>query len=310
MVPLIKEMCKLQGREAEWKRFIADDKYVRLNSATNRWRCKGIMERFETTRVDDPSAPNILTFDGHIMRKLSGDRREGHISSETNASAKGGRNPFTFVYYCQDRRLSDLVADGKEYRISRKKLDGREVITLSFLQAKYDNYGLAVTFEPPGRVIEWRWYPASHSLRQEDRGKRDLNGIYRLLDYRSHPNPDGGELIWFPHRAEDIQCMGTLPTGQVVEWASKTMIVKDIQFNVDIPDSMFTQEFPPEAQVWDGLSSPRQRLLPPGVRPAAFDPHTRPWWHWAALTIAIVAVIIALGYVGGRIIRRRAPSAL
>jgi hypothetical protein len=91
--------------------------------------------------------------------------------------------------------------------------------------------------------------------------------ITRLSDYRPHELPQG-EPTWFPHQAVVGYYVGQLPDGTLVEWQTESLRIKDLRFNVDIPDEKFTLDFPREARVFDGLTG-QEAWLEPGVRPAS-----------------------------------------
>lgn len=304
MIPLVTDMCKLQGREKEVPRFIATEGYARSNSFSQRWWRKGIMERYETSPAHDAAQGITITFDGHIMRTVSQNGQSASIDSTEGFFSKVGKNPLTASFFFQDRRLSDLLQSGRELTAKDTRANGQGTLVFSFVHDTAANYGIELTFDSEDRLAERRTLPPPFSHKQP---ARDVNQIYRISDYRVHPNPAGEERIWFPYQFSMSLCMGTLPDGRIVEWATKFLRVKQIEFNLDIPDSLFTQEIPSSATTWDGLVS--QSFLPPGVRPpVVFHPDSRSSSRVVIYIVVILIVVFGFGYIVARY-RRKVANA-
>jgi hypothetical protein len=285
MIPLMKDQWRSWGDEKQALGYLYSTETARANSHVIRWSRRGNKERVEKARLETPD--RVITteaFDGHVLRGLSmdGSTPNGSIHS---AAASGWLtierpHPYTFQYMFGTSYYSELIAAATDLHIAREMEKNKALVLVRFskmAKGVYD-YKIELRYDDVYRLVEQRVL--------ENFGEKFgyvIRQINRYSDFQSHPNPYG-ESIWFPHRIIQNKYLGRHPSGQLVETHTEGITIREIRFNVDIPEEKFTLTFPTEARVWDGVTG-HNRLLPPGVRPVeVFSKMGRPWWHWAALT--------------------------
>lgn len=124
---------------------------------------------------------------------------------------------------------------------------------------------------------------------------------HTFFDYRSYTD-SSGETIWFPHEAT-YKTYARLPSdGSAIEKSVRKVKIRDIKFNVEIPDEFFELKIPKNAKLYDGVTG--LGWLPEGERPdELFPAEARArHWTWAAIGIFTTALILAFAVV---IVRRR-----
>jgi hypothetical protein len=303
-IPVIREACRLRG-EKNYGRFITSEAQAKSRSSLCHWLRSGPKERLEYFDIGaqkSASPRQVQAFDGVAVRSLS--IRDGNtIGSVKSVDAAHWNNsnrlhPFTLIWRFNDTPYSEILAEGRDYAAAPVPR-GNEVLTrVSVRHPTLDSHSFVFLFGPDCRMLERRVIVLFAS---EDRPR--LNEIHTFAGYERFDNLKG-EPIWFPRRAEYHFVAGVLPDGSPAVYETKHIRIRDITFNVDIPDAMFELKLPESAKVYDDLTG--QGWLEPGVRPAAvFPEEARPRWLLVGGVVALAAVVTAL-VVALRIRRRRA----
>ncbi|UCG46852.1 MAG: hypothetical protein JSU94_15300 [Phycisphaerales bacterium] len=258
---MIREVCHAIGEigEAEVQSYI----YTQQEADTQRnflvnWLRKGSMERWDMTRKIDSESPatakgpaNTLAFDGHLFSSLArhGSALIGEIKTvkQSGWAAMNRVDPFAFLYEYNTMPYSQIIAQGRNLEISTVVKDNQQLTRVSLRHPQFDWRGFVLFFDQDRRLLE------RQLIRYEESLPRIIQ-THTFSDYTEHQD-SSGETIWFPHKAVWHYYMGSLPDGTLVENTTDIVTIKEISFNVDIPDEQFTIEFPPGTKIWDGVNN-------------------------------------------------------
>lgn len=261
MIPRIKEHYQRVGRPDRWERGVFDDA-VSANNSTSRWWRKNLKEREERHfHSPTPTAPTKQTtaFDGQLVRRLY-DRHED-VAGDIYTAKSGywnslpRLNPMSFVYEDAGLAHSERAARAKRFLVDKIKLDGKSHtrITLAITSTK-----LVLYFDP-----DWRLVQQDHISFNPVEQKEAIYSRVFLKDYRPYQDASG-ETIWFPHQAIVHHHTGSMPEGSLIVSRTKTVTVKSIRFNVDIPDDKFVLQMPKGVPIRIGRDVPAS-AIPEGV---------------------------------------------
>jgi hypothetical protein len=299
MIPLLRSYHDLRGTPERANGQVVGADAAQKYSHHVSWQRAGEKERIEER---DQGAQghlrSVTTFDGQVQRILQykDGTAIGFIFSpqRSNWLTSNRVHPFAFLYMSFETLFSDIVEKGKDFRLERESIAGEDHVRVTVRHPAYDVDRYQLLFGKGGLLTERR-------LELEERRKSArqwvVREITRLSDYRRHELPEG-EPIWFPHEVAISYCAGQMPDGRVVEWKSEMLQLRDVKFNVNIPDDNFTIEFPSDIRVYDGLTG-QETWLEPGIRPAAvFQPQRegakRLWWSIGIASFVALATIAAL----------------
>ncbi|MCI0381053.1 MAG: hypothetical protein L0215_26005 [Gemmataceae bacterium] len=211
--------------------------------------------------------------------------KSGHWSDSNHV------HPFSLVYVYYERPYSEWVHEGVNFTLAREQHHGRSVTRVAVTNPKNPGNTIILFFGRDGRLIERQ---IIFQLPSEP--KPFVCEIHELSDYETFPNPNG-EPIWFPRRAVYHYNMGVHPNGTLVEYLTETIHIKDIKFNVEIPDGVFELPIPSDARVWDGVTG--LGWLEPGNRPEMIFPEEAHRKRWLTIGIVVglgLAVTIAIAW--------------
>lgn len=262
-IPLIQQACRLRyGPEQATKKvgaFVYSEKDAAARSYTSHWWRMDSKEREERTwgRARAPGDPlkgrdYVVAFDGHVVRSL-GVEPDGQLVGQIDLpdgrwNATNRKHPFSFLYQYAVMPYSDILEKGTDFRLAVVIYDGKEYTRVSVGHPNEQHTRFVFLLDDKGRTVEreliYRLY-APEPPRTYQR--------FTFHDYRQHADPSG-EVIWFPHKAVCHGYMDYLPDGRPVENITRTIIIRKIEFNVKIPDEMFTIQFPKGTKVWDRVT--------------------------------------------------------
>jgi hypothetical protein len=260
---LIQQACRLRYGTGQGTRkvaaFVYSEKDAAARSYTSHWWRRDSKEREERT-CGGARAPGdalkgrdyVVAFDGHVVRSL-GVKPDGRVVGKMDRpsrlwNARNRIHPFSFLYQYANMAYSDILEKGTGFRLSAVTIDGKDYSRVSVGHPVDKGKEFVFLLDSKGRTVQrdllYRLY-APEPPRVHKR--------FTFHDYREHADPSG-EVIWFPHKAVCHGYMDYLPDGRPVENVTKTIIIREIRFNVEIPDEMFTIEFPPGTKVLDRVT--------------------------------------------------------
>ncbi len=295
-IPAIREACRNRGNEKDYLSYVYNEHDSRVRNNLIHWWRKGEKERNETFIPGDDSEggkPSTTAFDGQIVRTLGHheDGIRGSIESIRGAAwnAINRIDPFSFLYQFQNLCYSEIIAKGPEFNCYFIERAGEKYTRVSVAHPKFQWCSFVLEFDNQNRLIE------RQIIRKvEHDPKPRLHEKHRFFDYKAYQDASG-ETIWFPHRGEYSYYLGPLNNGGVVEYSSKTIRVRDIKFNVDIPDEKFVLAFPKNAKIYDGLTG--AGWLEESVKPSLWDPPKSNWWRVPLVVICVLflmAVVVII----------------
>jgi hypothetical protein len=268
------------------------------------WR-KGAKERWDQFNLGDDidSAPprESEAFDSQILRAFSPKGEDGKPVGSVESAQRAfwdkmpREDPSTFLFNNYEVPYSKLIESGSQFQAAEVDYDGQKCIRVSVTCSEQVSAGqvLILTFDHEHRLLE-RWvklgpplYPTNPPVDHE----QDV-----FSDYQAHRDASG-EVIWFPNEAVYRTFQGKLHDGTLVANTAEHFKVHNIQFNTDIPDSLFDLKIPTDAKVYDGVTG--QGWLAPGVRPPALFPDEfkiSPWRVPLVIGLAL-ATLAAAGAV-------------
>jgi hypothetical protein len=295
------------GKKAEASLFTSE--FAKGHSGSARFWRKGGKQRDEWLPLGstDPQGQTTRAFDGQILRSVEKQGREGRPVAVI-ATAKTGdwhsaprEDPMAFLYLYYERPLSEVIASASTF--------SSEVIT----RGKQRLYRVAIRCAwPSNHVLEFlfdeRFLQQERLLKVWRARKRDApvhNHKLVFTDYRAFET-SSGEKVWFPDTVTYVgySMDGTALDGSPLEILWKKFRFTNVQFNIDMPDSLFELEIPKNAQINDMVTG--AGWLSPGQRPATLFPAeawTKRLWVGAVVIAALALVTAAVFY------RRRWRSA-
>ncbi|HUT29466.1 MAG TPA: hypothetical protein VMX13_06720 [Sedimentisphaerales bacterium] len=260
-IPLIHEVGKIRDYDWDYTDYILSEDFTNQESlVVHYWRKgpKELQHVFHTTRYhpDDPTASpdSSVAFDGQVVRRVHYDKQKERWFGEINNPKAGSWSnsnriqPFSFLYEFEVMPYSELIDQGKDYAASRVDIEGKQYTKVSIRHPRLAWRSFVLLFDEELRLAE-RQVIAQIS---PDPGPR-LYEKHVFTNYQRHEDASGG-IIWFPTEGIYHYYMGNLSDGTPVEFKTRRMSIKEIKFNVDIPDEKFVIEFPPGTKIWDGLA--------------------------------------------------------
>ena len=304
MIPRIREFCRKNNKEDSLSYLYSEELARRFGKRFHWWR-KGSKERSEVIDLS-ASGPlpanayhNVEAYDGRLIRTIGGassDKPSAGIFTlqSLHWDATNRVQPFSFLYEFETTPYSDVVARSPIFESALVRKDGDELIEVRVRDPKLSIRPIVLWFDRQHRLIERAVY-----YKWEYDPKPRIFERHVFLDYQGHADPSG-ETIWFPRKAVYHYYMGVDPQG-LIEYNVRTLDVKNVKFNIDIPDDRFDLEFPPGVRVWDGVHG--LGMLGEGVDPE--DPHARRTGPVpmivAGIAVAVLTVVILV------LNRRRRP---
>ncbi|MHC4743194.1 MAG: hypothetical protein ACYS8Z_14865 [Planctomycetota bacterium] len=196
--------------------------------------------------AEDPF--RVMAFDGNVARRLErgADQIVGSLSTFEKSHFRAAvADPFSFLFEYGTTPYSKIVGEGTDFGISTVSREG-QVFTQVSVMYEPEKKSFVLLFDNEHRLVE----------RQLIAHSKSGSGIiekHTFSDYVRHTD-DSGESLWFPHQAVWRHYIGPLPEDPPVEYGKKTLTIKQIKFNVDIPDDKFTIQFPPGTRIYDEIS--------------------------------------------------------
>jgi hypothetical protein len=256
MIPHIHEVMKTRTDGSSSENYIVQPDVADLQSFEARWWRRGLQERVETRALSQDHvgqpwfADRIQLFDGSQFRMLTVRPNPplGQINSPDKWTAINRPYPFAILYYFQDRPYSSIVATGQQFASSLSQGVNGSYISVHVRHPDFDFRSFTFTFDEERRLIERELLVKL--------GRDPTERLYETHIFTSYePHTDGtGETIEFPHKVVYHQYLERLPNGIAPEYTAQTITIEDIKFNVEIPDELFTLEFPAGTRVYDEVS--------------------------------------------------------
>lgn len=260
VVPLIRAVCRDQGREKEYIRYVYTAEIATRQSYDAHWWREGSKERIEKSPGTADSSwgkatppAEITVFNGEEIRRLAGDEEEGRLGAIQTPDrwyTVNRTHPVSFLYEFQNTPYSDLIMRSEHCEISLVDRNGQPWTRVSFRHPDFyslDCCSFALLFDENDLLVE---RDVIRKLAQ-DRTPR-IYEKHAFSDYRRYTD-SSGERMWFPHHAVYHYYVGDLPDGTHVEYTTRDIKIRDIKFNAPIPDDKFVLEFPKGTRVYDEL---------------------------------------------------------
>jgi hypothetical protein len=268
-IPLLYQLVKERYKnDPDVKPYIVDEKLAERLSTVSHWWRKGNKEREDIYAAtdynpDDPANPTKQNaFDGQIVRMLGPDGdggTAGAISTPSGIAHWNNTNrthPYSFLYQFQTMAYSQVIANGKNFRATKVVRNGKECTRVSAQHPTFDWRSFVLIYDNMFRLLE-REVIVKMTPDPEPR----IYERHVFSDYKEYEGPTG-EAIWFPAKAVYRYYAGNLPNGTLVEAYHQTLNIRQIKFNVDIPDEKFALEFPSGIRVYDDLEGGGWTYLP------------------------------------------------
>lgn len=303
----------------EWKqdqlyeRTLMTPERARNLSHVEQWWRKGPKERFNSFYSTDFAhlsadlsqlSPNTtLAKDGEFVRDLDhhnetqgGPVAAIYIEKNSHWNKATRAQPFSFLYVYCETPYTQLIREATTFHSAAIIRDGKRQLQVSFTCSDnfLKNRALALFFDEQHRLVERQEFEKVPS------GKLQLDGKQVASDYRAYPHPSG-ETIWFPDEVI-YRSYYTLSNGAALEAFTKKLRVRNLQFNIEIPDDFFELKIPNNAKIYDGVTG--VGWLPEGQRPdVLFPAEARARrWTWTAIGTLTTILVLALAFVA---VRRR-----
>jgi hypothetical protein len=259
-IEAIKQVTAARGEPDAWSGYVYREDATRKLSYVAEWWRSGEMERTDKRAslrweefergVDHPAS--TTAFDGHIVRRLdsTGDQPLGSVNSMEDAYWKNAVRHdrlFGFSLEFLGKPYSHVVRSARDFSVEVIQRDGRELQKLRFLHDERDDIILELYLDENQRLVESQYWRPDHT------GSFYPRERWVFSEYREVPIP-GGETFSFPGRAMFHLRMGQTADGVPVEYARKELVFRELEFNLDIPTSVFEISFPPGTKVYDELS--------------------------------------------------------
>jgi len=294
----------VHGKEADRAIYTREDSRHR-SAAVKFWR-KDAKQREERIRLDPELArigAQIQAFDGQILREFSprDGGKEGPIASLSTAKKvyweqSSRKDPISFIYKYYELPFSQVFSEPSTFSCVPIRRGSDQLYRVLVKCGMWPVKGSVLEV-----LFDERLLPLERLVRVPHRpGELVLNHKYTFNDYRPYPL-SSGETTWFPNRVtySVYDILGKMPNGDPLEIYREEITFNKVQFNIDMPDSLFELEIPKNVRVYDGVTG--LGWLPPGVRPAALFPaeaqSRRRWWTAGVVLTAIAAVAAGVLYV-------------
>jgi hypothetical protein len=250
----ISAFCEFRGYDYRASGYHLSERRAERRSYHSRWWREGVKEREVRTNTARPAIIETTVFDGQLVRTLDatpGRTRYYVASPETHWTHKSRVQPFTFAFEYRSSPHGDIVRESPERRVVRRRMHDRGCWEVTAQHPADDRLRLRMVFDDQRRLIEREAILTRSSSFMELDGEEPA--VYSRWEFSSfRPYDDGrGHRIWFPTKAMLRFYLGNLPDGSPVQSLAMQIEVNDIQFNVDVPDEMFTLAAPEGVPVQD-----------------------------------------------------------
>jgi hypothetical protein len=254
------------------------------------------MEREDKTSVTE-SLISTKAFDGNVVRTL-GQSVDGPIafidSAETGHFSNANRlEPFAFLFEYINEPYSQLIQTSPDCRVSSRRYHDTDGLEVSFVHPKFLYMRFVLVLDEKYRLVQ-----RDEIMQRTGDKEPRLYERHEFTDYKAYDDPSG-EQIWFPSHALYRYYMGNMPDGSPVNHTTKQIEITSLEFNVNIPDDVFTLDIPKNARVYDRLTG-RGWLDKEPARMAHSASRTRSNLWLIGAGIALPLFIIALYYLRRR----------
>lgn len=301
MIPIIEEVCELQGKRNQVGRFVTDDALAETLSNRIHWWRSGDKERYDKLPLkvgDKPVEPSRAAFDGQVVRRIDpkADQTVASINSTESGHWKSVNeiHPFSFVYYYQYTPYSEIVEKSPIFEVTNLTVDGDKRLAILVQHPIFDEMRFRLVYDSQWRLFE------RHLLLKRQKKNFETIEIHHFMDWREFPNPKG-EPVSLPSKAQYRYFMGETLNGTLAEYVTFNVTVQKLNLNIDIPDEIFELKFPSNAKIYDGMTGlgwlePNENvdhLLPEVIK-------VRRWWYLLFGILGALGLFFAIGYRFGK----------
>lgn len=279
-----------QGYTVE--RFVMSADRARTKERYIHWWRKGARVRSDSS-VESTSEQRVVVFDGVLVREITRtpDRSAGTINTVEGAhwNRAHREEAIDFLFQHNGIPFSTLLRDGKRICEYRDQVLGVPCIAIEIEHPKSNRVWFVVFTTADGIV---RRFDVEMAVADEPRR------LYERWDYVDYSVAldESGETIEYPKRVIQRACLGKLDDGEPVEYWTEEYVINKIEFNKDIPDEMFTLEFPPGTEIYDGVNGYGWVKEPEKIAAVVnFSPDPPSFWRrYAAAIGAAVGTLAAV----------------
>lgn len=143
---------------------------------------------------------------------------------------------------------SQLIANGNNFSAKKIVTDGKECTRVFVQHPATNKRSFLLVYDDQFRLIERQLI-----FKIEPDPEPRIYERHVFSNYKEYEDPSG-EVIWFPTKAVYHDYVGNSPDGTPVEVEQRTINIREIKFNVDIPDEKFVIKFPLGIKMYDGVS--------------------------------------------------------
>lgn len=280
MIPIIEEVCELEGRRNHVGRFVTDDVLAEGLSNRIHWWRSGDKERYDKLPLkegDKPVEPLREAFDGQVVRRINpkADQTLASINSIESGHWKTVNeiHPFSFIYFFQYTPYSEIVEKSPIFEVTPLTIEGEKYTSILIRHPTIDFIRFRLTYDSQWRLFE------RHELWKNKKNKFETREIHRFMDWQAFPNPKG-EPVNLPSKAQYRYFMGETTNGTLAEYWTYNITLFKLDLNIEIPDEVFELKFPPNTKIYDGITGlgwlePNENvdhLLPEVIK-------VRRWWY-------------------------------
>src|SRR5262249_14918225 len=147
-------------------------------------------------------------------------------------------HPFILLYEYTGAPFSEIVREGRNYSSTLVNVQGQTYTRVEVQHPKFEEAAFIILFDTQGKMVERRHLRASARGRPRHEHERFL-----LQEYAPFSDPSG-EQIWFPKKVIRKFYSEPFPDGSRVEWMTKEYTIRNIKFNLPIPDEQFVIDLP------------------------------------------------------------------
>jgi hypothetical protein len=230
-----------------------------------------------------------LGFDGQVIRQVAPRGNDGQIRAliSTGQKEQWNHSPredaYTFLYAFYETPYSQVVTQAKRFQAEPKgDQPGHTSVFIDCGTGFLSPWSFTFDFDDRWRLLTRRTYYTGGNT------SRQLREKMAYSQYEAYRDASG-ETIWYPKRSINTLYLNDVP-NLVFDYT-----IREAEFNVDIPDSVFEVEIPKDAGLYDKITG--LGWLPPGTRPAALFPdearRRRLLWVGAGVLAALAVVATA-----------------
>lgn len=298
----IREVLRQRGMEKRIGHYVFDAASPPNGPWEEEWWAKGLKERHHSAKNKSSKPTRVFAYDGQVIRTVvTGDKSvQATITTPEAASWDGSNNltPSSLFLAYRGRKWSELIRISRNSHVNKRVVEGREVSELTFdnpIESDTITKLFAMLFDGDNRLVR---RTAIGCFGGKDNSNRVLE-VFHFDDYR--PTVDAfGQTLWFPFKTVVWYCVGSIADGSPAVWSEVEVLVKKIDFNIDIDDAIFVPELPLGATVKDEIA---------GVGSIPPEDHVATWkgkpptpaaasrwrtWYWVLLLPCSVIGIAAL----------------